>query len=367
MVYLKEDKIIDLLKTAFWTMLASLNRYDGWFLFVFIAGILGLVTLWKRGFRVAEGKVILFSTLAGLGIVGWLVWNLLIFKDPLYFAFGPFSAHAQQLQLESAGDLLTKHNIVLSTQIYLYAVLYNSYTIPLVIAVIGSIVFLLDKKISILVKIASATLTAPFIFNIIALFLGHSVLFIQNFSGETWFNVRYGVVIAPFIAIFIGYLIDRIKPLRPVFFGMLAFVLVVAFINKDAVTIDDARVGSSQKNVSEVSGWLKKNTINKEGFVLISAASHDAIIFSSGLPMSRFIHEGTGAYWESATVAPDRWARWIIMRTYDENDLTYKAVEQTDALEKYNKVGSYPFADIYEIKPEYLPTLNTKPIFKNQK
>jgi hypothetical protein len=148
---------------------------------------------------------------------------------------------------------------------------------------------------------------------------------------------------------------------------MLAFVLVVAFINKDAVTIDDARVGSSQKNVSEVSGWLKKNTINKEGFVLISAASHDAIIFSSGLPMSRFIHEGTGAYWESATVAPDRWARWIIMRTYDENDLTYKAVEQTDALEKYNKVGSYPFADIYEIKPEYLPTLNTKPIFKNQK
>lgn len=33
-----------------------------------------------------------------------------------------------------------------------------------------------------------------------------------------------------------------------------------------------------------------------KGFVLISAASHDAIIFSSGLPMKKCIHKGTGTY-----------------------------------------------------------------------
>jgi hypothetical protein len=139
------------------------------------------------------------------------------------------------------------------------------------------------------------------------------------------------------------------------------------FYSKDVVTIDDARVGSSQKNVSEVSGWLAKNAGPKKGFVLISAASHDAIIFSSGMPMKRFIHEGTGLYWKSATALPDRWARWIIMRTYDDNDLTWKAVSRTKGFSRYTKVKSFPFADIYELKPEYVKNLNLEERFENQK
>jgi len=68
--------------------------------------------------------------------------------------------------------------------------------------------------------------------------------------------------------------------------------------------IDDAKIGASQKNVTEVSGWLANNAEDLDGFILISAASHDAIIFSSGLPMKKFIHEGTGLYWESAIASP---------------------------------------------------------------
>ena len=129
-------------------------------------------------------------------------------------------------------------------------------------------------------------------------------MFIQGLSGNTWFNVRYGVMLVPSIAIFIGFLVDRVKALRWTLIGLFIFVTMFAFASMDAVTIDDARVGSSQKNVSEVSGWLSQNAKDKDGFVLISAASHDAIIFSSGLPMSKFIHEGTGKYWDSATTNP---------------------------------------------------------------
>ena len=156
-------------------------------------------------------------------------------------------------------------------------------------------------------------------------------------------------------------------PLRWVIIGLFSFVTFFAFANVDAVTIDDARVGSSQKNVTEVSGWLRENATNRKGFILISAASHDAIIFSSGLPMKRFIHEGTGAYWESATIAPDRWARWIVMRTHDDNDSTFRLVKDTSGYSKYDLVDSYPFADIYQLQPEYLEQLNTEPIFGKQK
>jgi hypothetical protein len=173
----------------------------------------------------------------------------------------------------------------------------------------------------------------------------------------------------PTFAIFIGYLVSRIDKFKYVVLGLMAFVLLFSFVGKDAVTIDDARVGSSQKNVSEVSGWLASNTKNKDGFVLISAASHDAIIFSSGLPMSKFIHEGTGAYWDSASIAPDRWARWIVMHTHDLNDQTFRLVSNSTSYKRgdYILVDHYPFADIYEIKPELLKSLNTKPNLGKQR
>ena len=226
---------------------------------------------------------------------------------------------------------------------------------------------ILFSKIKIEIRISLLALIAPLLFNITALFFGHSVLFIQGLSGNTWFNVRYGVMLVPAIAVFSGYLVDQLKDLRWVMAGLFIFSTIFTFTSYDAVTIDDAKIGSSQKNVSEVSGWLSANAASREGFILISAASHDAIIFSSGLPMEKFIHEGTGLYWELATVSPDKWARWIVMRTYDNNDLTWKEVSSTPGFEKYDLVGSYPFASIYELKSHYLKDLNTEPILGKQK
>lgn len=367
MLWMKRENLVDLIKSAFWIMMSTMVRYDGWFLLLFATGLIAIYTFTKKGYKTTEGVIILFSTLGAFGIALWFLWNLLIFKDPLYFVFGPFSAHAQQLQLEEAGNLATKGDILLSAKIYLHALVYNSYTFTALIGIIGAFVFWFDKKIHSGLRLASTALTAPLFFNIIALYFGFSVLFIQGLSGNTWFNVRYGIMLAPSIAIFAGLLIDRLRSLRSVLVGLSVLVLFFAIANVDAVTIDDAKVGSSQKNVTEVSGWLRENATNEKGFVLISAASHDAIIFSSGLPMKQFIHEGTGRYWEEATTTPERWARWIIMRTHDDNDLTWKAVSKTPGFERYSIVGSYPFADIYEQKDEYLSDLITEPILTNNK
>jgi hypothetical protein len=361
------DNILDLIKAAFFIMASTLVRYDGWFLLLIAAGLVVLHNFRKNGYKAAEGMGLLFVTLGGFGIILWLLWNQLIFKDMLYFALGPYSAHAQQAQLASAGVLVTKSNWLLSAKIYIYSLLYNTYTFPAILGLVGAVLMWFDKKLPSSVRFSTLALLSPLLFNILALYLGFSVLFVQGLSGNTWFNVRYGMMLIPTIAIFTGFLIDKVKPLRLTLIGMLLFVLFFAFANGDAVTIDDARVGSSQKNVSEVAGWLKTNAAGQKGFILISAASHDAIIFSSGLPMSKFIHEGTGLYWESATSVPDRWARWIIMRTYDDSDQTWKLVSRTPGFSKFTKVGSYPFADIYELKPEYLGQLHTDPVFTKQK
>ncbi|MBI2018022.1 hypothetical protein HYS92_03140 [Candidatus Daviesbacteria bacterium] len=376
MVWSKTNRIVNLVRSAFWVMLSTLVRYDGWFL-LFITALLIFINIniaekvsvknLLKNFRKSEGMILLFFTLAGFGVFLWLLWNLLIFKDPFFFAYGQYSAYAQQGQLEDAGKLITKGDWLLSLKFYVYALAYNSGTFSAVLGIFGLIAIWLDKKIITLVKVAVFALIAPFLFNILALYLGHSVLFIQGLSGDVWFNVRYGLMMMPSIAIFVGFLVDRLKSFRVVLIGLLLFVTFFQFQSADTVTIDDARVGSSQKNVSEVSGWLSENAKEKDGFILISAASHDAIIFSSGLPMKKFIHEGTGKYWESATTNPERWARWIIMRSYDDNDQTWKTVSKTPDIKSYNLVEKYPFADIYELKSEFLPNLNTKPVLGKQK
>jgi len=359
--------VLNLIKSAFYIMLSTLVRYDGWFLLFWAAGIITLIVFSdeyhanrakvteniKAAYKKTEGTMIMFLTLACFGIGLWLLWNLLIFKDPLYFATGPFSAKSQQDQLEVAGVLQTKHDIFLSIKFYFYALVYNSNAFMVFLAIIGAIALWTDKKLTRDIRLCSTALIAPLFFNIIALYFGHSVLFIQGLSGDTWFNVRYGIMLMPAISVFIAYLFYKVRNLKAVLIPLLFFVIFFSFASNDAVTIDDARVGSSQKNVSEVSGWLAENAKNQKGYILISAASHDAIIFSSGLPMKRFIHEGTGDYWDNATTAPDRWAKWIIVRTYDDNDLTWKSVNKTGAISKYNLVDHFPFADIYELKPEF--------------
>jgi hypothetical protein len=365
--WVQDESILNLVMSSFWIMLSTLVRYDGWFLLFFAAALVGIVTWKKKDYKQAEGLTVLFVTMGAFGIVLWFGWNWAIFKDPLYFAFGPYSAYAQQKILLGAGNLPTKGNVILSTQIYFYSLLYNCIAFMGILGLFGIFYLWLDKRLKLEERIATVSLMAPLVFNILSLVLGFSVIFIQGISGNTWFNVRYGVMVLPAFAVSIGYIIQRFKSLRGVIVGLFLFVTIFTFTSHDAVSIDDARVGSSQKNVSEVAGYLNKNAADKEGFILIAAASHDAIIFSSGLPMSRFIHEGTGAYWESATVAPDRWARWIVMRTYDENDATYKFVSKTDGFAKYHLVDSYPFADVYEIDQQYVGDLNTTPILGKQK
>lgn len=371
-IWHRSQQIFNLIKAAFWMMLSTLVRYDGWFMFLFACGLVVLRMMREKSYEQSrykqmEGTLVLFGTLAAFGIALWFLWNQLIFKDALYFAFGPYSAHAQQAQMEKAGNLATKGNLLYSIQIYMYALIYNTGAFTALLGLLGAITLWTSKKIHSSYKWASTLLLSPLLFNIVALFLGHSVLFIQGLSGNTWFNARYGVMMMPSIAIFVGFLVYKIKDLKWAIIGLLLFVTFFQFTSADAVTIDDARVGSSQKNVSEVSSQLAQITKDKPGFVFISAASHDAVIFSSGLPMKKFIHEGTGKYWQAASENPQYWARWIVMRTYDENDSTYKSVSKTPYLTYYKLVGRYPFADIYELKNEYVAELITQPILGKQK
>lgn len=358
----KDDQTIRLIKSSFWIMLSTMIRYDGWFLLFFAAILIVIQAYRKHGLKTAEGVFVLFTTMAGFGILLWIFWNWIIFKDPLYFITGPYAAATQQQQLAQAGVLATKHNWFFSLESYILAVFYNAGIFQVILATVGMVVFWFDKKVSSNLRVAAIVLLAPFFFNVLALYLGQSVIFIQGLNGNSWFNVRYGLMMIPSIAVFVGYLVSRAKSIRYVLLFLVLFVSFFAFTNRDAVTIDDAVFGASGKNVSQVSGWLNTNAGDKPGFILISVASHDAIIFSSGLQMSKYIHEGDSQYWTLATTHPAHWARWIVMRTNDLSDQTFKLLRNNPEFkDDYTLVNHFPFADIYQIKPQYISGLHTQP------
>lgn len=360
--WVNDENIFNLVKSAFFIMSSTLIRYDGWFMFVIATMAVGFYAWQRIGIQKVKGAVIFFCTLAGLGIAMWVIWNLLIFNDPLYFVFGPYSAQSQQKLLAEAGELSTKNDLLMSLKAYIYAVLYNSYTYAALLALLGTVLYFFDKNIKVFVRFASLIILGPFVFNVIALYFGHSVLFLPGIVGRTWFNIRYGAIMLPAIAIFFAYLVNRLKAIRWVLMGGFFLVAIFAFINNDAATIEDAVYGESARNVSEVSTWLYENAKDEEGFILMAVSSHDAIIFSSGLPMKKFIHEGTGAYWDYAVEDPDKWARWIVMRTHDLTDGVFKEVMDAEGLKKYDLVEHYPFADIYQLKDEYVANVIKTPI-----
>jgi hypothetical protein len=68
-----------------------------------------------------------------------------------------------------------------------------------------------------------------------------------------------------------------------------------------------------------------------------------------------------------ASMVMPTWPRWIVMRTNDDNDTTFRLLKKSGQLYKYDLVSTYPFADIYQLKDEYIPNVQTKPVLPKQR
>ena len=59
----KNNDILHLVKSAFWVMLATMVRYDGWFLLLFAGLLVAVQAARTKGIRKVEGVVLLYLTL----------------------------------------------------------------------------------------------------------------------------------------------------------------------------------------------------------------------------------------------------------------------------------------------------------------
>lgn len=312
-----EDNYTYLIFASFFTMLATLTRYDGWALFLTTAAFVFVRAIMRK--KSWDGPLILYLTMAGFGILLWLLYNYLIFGDPLFFSRGEFSAAAQQDVLAAHNSLPTKHNLPLSFVTYSLSTLLNIGVFTTAIGIYGLLSYLKNNIMS-FKKYVPLLLITPYIFNIATLYLGQSVIWLPMVAPyfSTYFNARYGVLMLPAIAFFGGYLASRNHFFKVVvILGCIA--QVVLFMNPTILPLFGREIGiiTLQDTVSSVnadtknaSSYLHDNY--NAGLILASSASSDAFIFRAGIPLKHFITEGSGHYWKESLKDPAKYASWIV-------------------------------------------------------
>jgi hypothetical protein len=325
--YLKTQKLKSLLLAALFGCFAALCRYDGWFLIAFEAGVIILQGLFYRyDWHKIEGLVVIFSTLAGFSVILWLLWGQLILGNAFYFTQSEFSAHAQQVAWLAKGQLPAYHNLPLAFLYYFVTVMANCGTAIFFVALIGLIIFLKDKTQK-LRFFMTLLMLIPFIFYVVTLYIGQSVIFIPHLTpvGYEWrlFNVRYGTMMIVPLAYFVGYIFSKIKNVAKLLFFLLLIFQFGLYITgyTSVITLDDGVIGLSHSKRPDAETFMKTHYDN--GLVLMDDYARTISIIRSGVPMQNIIYIGNKPYWEESLATPEKYAKWIVMQ---KSDAVWKSI-----------------------------------------
>lgn len=346
-----------------------LSRYDGWFVMIMEMVIVMLYEFFyqKKNLFTTIGIGIVFSLPFLYGIFLWLFWNKLIFGSFLFFALGPYSAHAQQAVIAKGSEgLLAKGNLWYAILSYFYTIKDNIGLYIILLTLISSIIFFLRKnKLTLLRKIIILSfLISPVIFNTLALYFGFSTVNVPELHWKptfdqsgTWFNVRYGILALPIAAIIIGFAVSKTKSKV---FALLAISLIIfqsyvfLMVDRNVVTITEGLSGSSKFQYPDVSNYLKTH-VKPNDKVLLSLSYFSPVAFKSGIKMDQVIHEGTGNYWAQSLNYPFKYPNWIVMSNGNIGDPVYGTLvnkQRNSFLAFYKLIYRGKNANIYERRAE---------------
>ncbi len=327
--WILHDGINNLVLTGVFASLASLSRYDGWAVVCIeaVAVLIIAATRYRRR-RSVEGLSVLFGFLAFSGIASWLLWNQLIFSDPLYFAQSVYGSAEQQQFFLRTGLLPTYHDVGKSIVYWFEDVRIIAGSTLGVLAALG-LALLISAAIrrrQIGPLLVAATALSCFAFYILSLYLGQASLILPRFAPPDapyhMSNLRYGLQALLPIGVFVAYLAAR-KPrlLVPILLVVVTVQGIFSVATNRVMAYQDGTQGLSSQLVSKgpdspvVEDWLRHNYDG--GLVLMDDYRRPVGPVESGIPMNSFIGVGNKPYWQESLDNPAQHATWVILQQAD--------------------------------------------------
>jgi hypothetical protein len=341
-----------LTKCAMCIAAACLTRYDGWFLS--LAMMIAVIAIWfrerrgkffrndeqKRGRAVLRARashkqaraVVTFLVIAAAAPALWLAYNAIVYRNPLEFANGPYSAKAIEKRTQTAGN--PGHpgsgNPAVAALYFLKAAEDNIAQkewmqrawMLLGIAALLAITTPIRQRFS----VALGPTALPLLFLLVPLpFYGLSIayggvpIFIPNWWPFTHYNTRYGLQLLPALAVAIAVL--ACLPLRAAALNsrvraasiLIMFAVVAvsygSIWRSTPICLTEAQVNMRTRNQlqMEVARWIEK--IPADSTLLMYVGDHVGALERAAFPLKRTINEGNHRVWKQPADVEGLWER----------------------------------------------------------
>jgi glucose/arabinose dehydrogenase len=318
-----------LLKCGIAISAATLTRYEAWFfpiglvLMILIVLLLGKKELWKRKI---EAFVFIALPYSLLGIIVWTVYNGLIFRNPILFFAGPYSAQAQSLTRPYRHYLFLQPGNAIST---LFSVASDMYGLHVVLlSILGASVFLYmkRKKSLIFCLLTLFILGFPTLLDLVAMIQGSGEIYRHIVTG--WFNGRYLIFVGPLFAFSSTALVafvasnTRNKILTGAAAALvLSFYLISVAIHPLAVgqttALSDGKIMAYRGDIPYAIDIGKAlNKVYHGGYIVDFTLSKSSPIIKlySGIPLKEFIDVNNKEYWKESEHEPWTHVNYAILQ-----------------------------------------------------
>lgn len=335
----------------------TLTRYEGLAMLIPSIPMVYFFTLITyRKHTKAESNTILYGMIAILGFSLWTLYLTAIFGDPLYwknyYADAATTSTGAQVYSQAKPFLAAVWQYTTST-------VWMVGLIPFILAMIGIVVMIIksikDKSWYFLPMLMPLSI---FLFMVLTLqrntpivqpSLNWESILSPKTSSGTGFNIRYGLLLLPWVAIMTSYVFNVRYFLLKLFIFTLFFVQLFSYAQPKYSVIYQIPARMYGKPHASMVEWMKKNYDG--GYILISASSHEDQMFGMGFDYRTYIHEGTRKYWKESLDDPPRYAKWVVLDKGHSLDLVARKRGIRTVLQRdYNKVYDKEQVEIYKIK-----------------
>jgi hypothetical protein len=324
-----------LVGSALAAFLGTLTRYDAWYILPFAALFVLLgrsAPRWER-FR----QVVVFSVIAGAGPVLWLAHNAVRFGNPLAFYNGQYSAKAIYAhQLATTGFRYpTDGSLLLSARYYLEDCRLSMGALPLELALLGLIAWLVDRSERGR-RAAALLLLFPLPFYVHSMAHAFIPLYVPTLFPNTYYNLRYGLEMLPAVALFPSFL------LAPRLSRRARGVLLAAIM----VTLGAQAISTASRGASELV-VVKEGILNTpcrsprqqaiirrlrqdyDGrLIILSAGKWPCVNPELGIPVRNTLSEANPELWQDLHRGVGPAVGWIIRGDGDRVDQLMRAYPQ---------------------------------------
>jgi hypothetical protein len=325
----KTHHALDLVKCAAAAVAGTLIRYENWAFAVALVPLFAYIG-WRRGrgYVLAESWVLLYGLLAFAGCAAWVLYNGVIFHDPLLSFFYGNSSSA--LAATSVTLYPVAHHPLGAARLYGITAGETLGWIISVTAVAGLALFAWQQRLRER-TLPVYILLIPLPFYWVVLYLGINTEYLPQ-TGDGYYNVRFGLLMIPAAALFVAFLAVQGGALarRLLTCGVVAAVVAAGVVASSGtpLVLLEAKYGPagapSAQGAAANADWLSSHY--RGGNVLITYVNSPTMMFymltRDRFPDRALVTDANGPQFDAALAAPQRWVTWVVMDSNADNGVS---------------------------------------------